>query len=162
MKQSLYFNLVLLLSLSSSVFAAQYIFEARDGKSTIVCEQVTSIQSPDDLKEAESIFVDAFMEVYKDTLCKEIGVEATRKFLSEKAFAPEVKCLMENKEGIQFFIAKLNGALAGVATFNKTDTPHEVYFREMAVSPAYQKMGVGKALTFLCLEHFPDTQRITV
>lgn len=120
-----------------------------------------------DLDKAQDILVRSFMNAYENVPLVELSpqfqsIGDVRRFY-ENYFEEEVEHF---KKGHLYWVqAFLNGKLAGWATFELEPLEENAaYMNLLIVAPEYQKMGLGRHLTFsICSEElFPNVQAINL
>ncbi len=112
-----------------------------------------------DLIEEEAVFVNAFLEAYKDYSEETLGVQDKPAFLHE-AFSDFHQELLSGKQTL--IVAKVDGKTVGFAGFEPTETLHQVYITQCAVSPEYSQTGIGRELVFSVFKLFEDTDHLVV
>ncbi len=134
--------LTALIGTSAMAMMAASTFRTKGGHVAII-EQVTT----KDLSAEAAVFHDAFVESYtklpaivEAVLKKHPTLEA---FLT-KAFEDEIADFASKKDGAYFLHAVIDGKVVAYMSFDVKDK--EAYVRELAVSPQYQGIGLGKEL----------------
>jgi ribosomal protein S18 acetylase RimI-like enzyme len=159
---SLFFSFFLCISIS---FFGDEIFE--DQNHNVVRISVVKSAHEIDLNKSQEILVKSFMTAYEDVPLIELNPEFkstgdVRRFY-EHYFFEEFEHF---KQGKLFWIqAFLNEELVGWATFELEPTEtNAAYMNLLAVDPKYQRMGIGKHLTFSIRsdELFPQIQAINL
>lgn len=120
--------------------------------------ELTSCQFSE-LKECETIFVNAFSKAYEDFPPELLGVKDKSLFLQE-AFADIYDDFNEGLQ--QLVIAKHNDTIIGFAGFKKTEKEGQIYISQLAVDPNYWQQGIGSHLVLSALEYFPDLKSLVV
>jgi ribosomal protein S18 acetylase RimI-like enzyme len=111
----------------------------------------------------ETIFFDAFFDVYRDVADDVLGITIDKKTWLKDAFEDgKAELQFDAERKIFAFTAQIEGQEFPVAlvAFNQTENPGEVYIQYLAVSPSCTRQGIGAELCFLCRKVFPETQRI--
>jgi ribosomal protein S18 acetylase RimI-like enzyme len=112
-----------------------------------------------DLRQEEEVFINAFMEAYKDFSNEQLGIVDKYTFL-KNAFQDVVE---DHEKGDGYLLsAKLDGKVIGFAGFKETEQENEVYISQLAVDPRYWQLGVGKELVFSIFTIKKDTARLVV
>ena len=141
------------------------IFE--DKNQNEICIVVAKSVQDIDLEKSQDILVRSFMDAYEDVPLSELSPEFkstgdVRRFY-ENYFKKELEHF---KEGHLFWIqAFVNNKIVGWVTFELE--PLEInaaYMNLLVVAPEYQKIGIGRHLTFsICSEElFPNVQVINL
>jgi len=81
------------------------------------------------------------------------------KFLHE-VFDDEVIDVNDVKKEIYTVSASINGKVVGFAACNPTEVPGQIYLRQLAVSPEYWRMGIGKKLLYSFFRVLPNTKHL--
>lgn len=112
-----------------------------------------------DLSQEEQVFIDAFLEAYKDFSIEQLGISDKHTFL-KSAFQDVV----EDSENGKIFLlsAKLDGKVIGFAGFKDTDQNNEVYIAQLAIDPRFWQQGLGKELVFSIFDIKKETERLVV
>ena len=109
--------------------------------------------------EAEDVYIEAFTEAYKGIPREILRIPNLENFLSEE-FEEEASLLDETAHTICWITAYEGEKLVGMASFDLTNFPEEVFLRKVFVAPNYQRKGIGKALVFSILTKYPQTKKI--
>ncbi len=156
--------LLLTLFISASLFGDQ-IFQDKN-QNEIRISVVKSVEDID-LEKGQDILVRSFMNAYEDVPLSELNPEFkctgdVRRFY-ENYFKEELEHF---KEGHLFWVqAFLNNKIVGWATFELEPLEaNAAYMNLLIVAPEYQRMGIGKYLTFsICSEDlFSNIQAINL
>lgn len=108
---------------------------------------------------AKEIYVEAFAESYKGIPREILRIPNLDTFLRDE-FEEETALLDETAHTIAWVTAFDGTRLIGMASFDLTNFPEEVFLRKVFVSPEYQGNGIGKALVFSILEKYPQTKKL--
>lgn len=118
-----------------------------------------------DLAKSQDILVRSFMDAYEDVPLTELSPEMkstgdVRRFY-ENYFKKELEHF---KEGHLFWVqAFLNDKIVGWATFELEPLEaNAAYMNLLIVAPEYQRLGIGKHLTFSICTEFPNIQAINL
>lgn len=163
LKLKLFFPLAFVL-ISIGLFSDQVIKDKNHNEIRI--SLVKSISEIDQVV-SRDILVRSFMDAYEDVPLSQLSPHFkstgdVRRFY-ENYFKEELEHF---KEGHLFWVqAFLNDKLVGWATFElEPQEENAAYMNLLIVAPEYQKMGVGRHLTFsICSEElFPNIQAINL
>jgi ribosomal protein S18 acetylase RimI-like enzyme len=102
-----------------------------------------------------AVYLAAFRKLYA-----ELQVEKSEEHFKE-AMKHEMELAHDHSDYIHWVIAKKEGQIIGVGMFEFLNYP-EVYVREIAVLPEFQRQGIGTQLTFAPLRSDSDIQKITL
>lgn len=102
-----------------------------------------------------NVYLQAFRKLYT-----ELNVE-NRESHFQETMASELKLNKENPELNHWLLAKKEGQVVGIAIFELNNYPN-VYIRELAVLPEFQKQGIGKELNFGIIKSIPQIERIQI
>lgn len=150
--------------ISTHLFGDQILEDRNHNEIRIVV--VKSVQDID-LDKSKDILVRSFMDAYEDVPLTELNsqfksIGDVRRFY-ESYFKEE---LAHFKEGHLFWVqAFLNNELVGWATFELEPLEaNAAYMNLLIVAPEYQRMGLGRHLTFsICSDElFPNIQAINL
>lgn len=142
--------------LQGSVLLPGYVFKNElKNEQLLTCIQK---QAGDDLAAEKKVFVSSFLDAYKDFSLEQLKVDDKKAWLGE-AFDDEQNGLNSKKENIFFFSAVLKDVVVGMISFN-SGNENELYVRQLAVDPLYNRIGIGSALMATCLKVFPKTKKI--
>jgi len=164
LKSLMLFAFYPLFYISASLFGDQ-IFEDKN-HNEIRISVVKSVQNID-LDDSQDILVRSFMDAYEDVPLTELSPQFkstgdVRRFY-ENYFKEELEHF---KAGHLFWVqAFLNDKLVGWATFElEPQEANAAYMNLLIVAPEYQRIGVGKLLTFsICSEElFPNVTAINL
>jgi len=153
-----------LFFISNQLFCDQ-IFEDRN-HNEIRISVVKSVEDID-LDDSENILVRSFLDAYKDVPITELNPQFTS-FSDLTLFYKEYfkEELERFKQGHLFWVqAFLNSKLVGWATFElESLEENAAYMNLLIVAPEYQRMGLGRHLTFsICSDDlFPNIQAINL
>ncbi len=145
---------VTLFLLTFSHSWADWTFTAKNG------EQIHfSWIEQSDLQQEERVFIDAFMEAYKDFSLDQLGI--ADKFAFLKGAFEDVREDYLNGTGL-LLSATLNGKVIGFVGFKETEKEHEIYISQLAIDPAYWQNGIGKELVFSIFQIKKETTHLVV
>lgn len=113
----------------------------------------------EDLKACQTVFVEAFSEVYRDFTPELLVVQDKLLFLQE-AFADVYEDVRQNLQ--QLVVAKKDNQVIGFVGFKKTEKLHQIYISQLAVDPQYWQNGIGRELVFCALRLFADADQLVV
>lgn len=107
--------------------------------------------------------MDQGLQVYLEafsTLYSALNVENRESHFVE-TMKHEKELAEKNPENIRWLIALKEGKAVGISIVEFFKYP-DVYVRELAVLPDYQKKGIGKTMTFALLKDLPDLKKISI
>jgi ribosomal protein S18 acetylase RimI-like enzyme len=109
----------------------------------------------DKYEEGLQVYLQAFRKLYT-----ELNVEGREEHFAG-VMKEELKLAKENPKNIHWLIAYKDGKPIGLGIYEMFAYP-DLYIREMAVMPEYQRMGIGKVLAFAPLKDLPDLRKILI
>lgn len=137
---------------------------------SIICARPTK-SSP--LLQEQLVFVEAFKHAYIGLPKNELHLPDTKTLdtFLEEAFLEEVSSFQNaNEHDVRFYSASLHNEeiddeqIAGYLSvdISSIDKGVEIYMRQLAVKPEYQRRGIGQALIRFAIADVDDVERITV
>lgn len=137
---------------------------------SIICARPTK-SSP--LLQEQLVFVEAFKHAYIGLPNNELHLPGTKTLdtFLEEAFVEELSSFQNTDEhDVRFYSASLheeekdNEEIAGYLSVDvsSSDKGVEIYMRQLAVKPKFQRRGIGQALIRFVIADVDDVKRITV
>ncbi len=106
----------------------------------------------------DDLFIQTFRYAYNNSTPNELGLESVETFLQE-AIADEQKLWNNEKKSIHWLIIKNGEEVIEFLILELKDFP-KVYVRQMAISPDYMRLEIGRMAANIVLENLPDVERI--
>ena len=100
--------------------------------------------------------------------CRTLGIEAYSEYRSslEPKYWIALKTILEDPqtvknlyEGSTAYVCEIQNEIVGVIYYFSSGNPTDLYpkdlcyIRSLAVKPSYRKLGIGKRLTEICIDH---------
>ncbi len=106
-------------------------------------------------EEALTVYLEAFRKLYTELEVKD------REEHFKETMHNELTLVKQHPDKIHWLIAKNDDKMIGLAIFELFEYPN-VYIRELAVLPEYQRQGIGRQLTFAILKDNSDIRKISI
>ncbi|WP_316359370.1 GNAT family N-acetyltransferase [Candidatus Neptunichlamydia sp. REUL1] len=106
----------------------------------------------------DDLFIQSFKYAYDSFIPGELGLESVETFL-QGVIADEQELWNNERESIHWLIIKNTEEVIGLLILELKEFP-KVYVRQMAISPNYMRLGIGRMAANIVLKNLPGVERI--